>query len=62
MEYIDCNYAVRILDQVLSFPGKISYIPHHCIFILTKFRMVFDCSARFNNVSLNDMCCFMDLT
>ena len=27
MEYIDCNYAVRILDQVSSFPKKISYIP-----------------------------------
>ena len=55
MEYIDCNYAVRILDQVSSSPGKISYIPHHCTSILTKFRVVFDCSARFNNVSLNDM-------
>ena len=55
MEYIDCNYAVRILDQASSSPGKIFYIPHHCTSILTKFRVVFDCSARFNNVSLNDM-------
>ena len=39
MEYIDCNYAVRILDQVSSSPGKISYISHHCTSILTKFRM-----------------------
>ena len=55
MEYIDCNYAVRILDQVSFYPGKISYILHHCTCIPTKFRVVFDCSARFNNVSLNDM-------
>ena len=33
---------------------KIWYVPHHCTSVFTKFRIVFDCSAKFNGVLLND--------
>ena len=35
-------------------PGSVHYIPHHYTSLNTKFRVVFDCSAKFQGLSLND--------
>ena len=51
-EYID-KYAERVSEELTS-SGRIRYIPHHCIMGESKFRVVFDCSARCNGESLND--------
>ena len=37
-----------------SVRGKNFCIPNFCTSVLTKFRVVFDCSAKFDDVSLND--------
>ena len=34
--------------------GRTWYLSHHRTSVLTKFRVVFDCLAKFNGVSLND--------
>ena len=52
------NYARKVTDD---FPTpekeKVWYLPHHAVYHLkkpNKVRVVFDCSARFEKVSLND--------
>ena len=50
-EYLDL-YAEPIPEGVA--PNRVFYVPHHCTAADTKFRVVFDCSARVNGESLND--------
>lgn len=44
-------------DKVSAPPGKVWYIAHHGVIhkLKDKFRTVFDCSLKFNDVSLNDV-------
>jgi len=61
------GYAQRVPDELLTpKPGKVCYLPHHGVYHPRKpekIRVVFDCSSKFQGVSLND--CLMqgpDLT
>ena len=50
------NYAERV-EGVKSPPGKTWYIPHHGVYHPNKpqkIRVVFDCSAKYKGISLND--------
>ena len=51
-DYIKNGYAIAVSDNVA--PSGANYIPHHCTSVTTKFRVVFDCSAKFRGLSLND--------
>ncbi|XP_077965512.1 uncharacterized protein LOC144411797 [Styela clava] len=52
-EYIDNDYAKKIPeDHVPSDERKIWYLPHHSTG--EKFRLVFDCSFKVDNISLNN--------
>ena len=53
-DMLEHGYAVRLPVDAPIVPGRTWYIPHHCTSILSMFRVVFDCSAKFNGVSLND--------
>ena len=52
------GYAERITDEQLPpQPGKIWYLPHHGLYHTkkpSKIRVVYDCSARYQNTSLNN--------
>ena len=50
-DYIKNGYAIAVSDNA---PSGANYIPHHCTSVTTKFRVVFDCSAKFRGLSLND--------
>ena len=52
-EYIDYGY-VELITNEESNSRKTWYIPHHYVNSSNKFRIVFDCSAKFDGVSLND--------
>ena len=53
-EYIDLGYAEQVTESLQSpHTGEVWYIPHHAT-TQNKFRIVFDCAARYNNTSLND--------
>ena len=52
-EYIDCGY-VELVTNEESNSKKMWYIPHHYVNSSNKFCIVFDCSAKFDGVSLND--------
>ena len=54
MEKYISNYAERI-PQNGSSSNRINYLLHHCTVESTKFRVVFDCSARCGGASLNDV-------
>ena len=54
-EYIANEYAVKVPEDCLSATDKTNYIPHHCTSVHTKFRVVFDCSARYKSLCLNDL-------
>jgi hypothetical protein len=58
MEDVLDNYAERVpLNRLDVEDGKINYVPHTGIYHPKKpgrIRVVFDCSARFNGISLND--------
>lgn len=61
------GYAQRVPNGLLTpTPGKVWYLPHHGVYHPKKpgkIRVVFDCSSKFQGVSLND--CLMqgpDLT
>ena len=43
---------VPLLDSAVK--KKINYIPHHCVSTAFKFRVIFDCSAKYQNKPLND--------
>ena len=53
------GYARKVpLEQMNLQNGKVWYIPHHGVYHPHKpgkIRVVFDCSAKFNGVSLNSM-------
>lgn len=51
------GYAERIPKEHAPTPGKLWYLPHHGLYHAkkpNKIRVVFDCSARYQNTSLND--------
>ena len=50
-EYLE-RYAEPAGGESLL-PSRINCIPHHCTAANTKFRVVFDCSARFNDKLLH---------
>ncbi|XP_067660612.1 uncharacterized protein [Haliotis asinina] len=53
------GYAYKIPNDKLTVEsGKVRYLPHHGIYHPkkpTKIRVVFDCSAKYDGTSLNDM-------
>ena len=51
--YIDEGHASLVTNQRSFTESLIWYLPHHCTG--EKFRIVFDCSAKFNNTSINDV-------
>ena len=51
-EYIS-NYAEPVSEASVAC-NKLNYIPHHCTSGNAKFRVVFDCSARWDGKCLND--------
>ena len=53
-ENLDNGYVVRLSADKPAPLGRTWYLPHHCTSVLTKFGVVFDCSAKFNGISLND--------
>jgi len=53
-EYIASGFASPVPQNALVTPGKTFCVPHFSTPVLTNFRMVFGCSAKFDGVSLND--------
>ena len=53
-ECVDCGYAMLVPQSNSAVKKRINYITHHCVSTAFKFRVVFDCSAKFQNKSLND--------
>ena len=53
-EYFKCGYAVPVENDSYVLPERINYIPHHNVSTSSMFRIVFDCSFKFNGKSLND--------
>ena len=54
-DYVKCGYASQVSEQdIVGKEGRVWYVPHHCTSLTTKFRIVFDCSAKLNGISLND--------
>ena len=51
-EYIENGYASIVPDNDFTPRGRTWYLPHHCTG--KKFRVVFDCGAKFRNTSIND--------
>ena len=49
-EYEDQGYIRKVPED--SYSVKVWYIPHHAT-TQSKFRIVFDCAAKFKNSSLN---------
>jgi len=50
------GYAERVLER-RGHPGKTWYLPHHPVFNPNKpekTRVVFDCAAKFNGITLNN--------
>ena len=58
-DIIEKGYAVEIpAEEIDRDDGKVWYIPHHGVYHPKKpekIRVVFDCSAKFHGVSLNDL-------
>ena len=49
------NEHAVVADSVYDVPsGKMWYQSHFCINASKKFRVLFDCTARFKGVSVND--------
>ena len=56
-EMFQKGYAEEV-DEKLSSPGKVWYVPHHGVSHSNKpnkVRVVFDCSARYKDISLNEV-------
>ena len=53
-EYLDCKFVSVVPDNEIPTAGKTWYVPHHCVSTSSKFRIVFDCSAKYQGTSLND--------
>ena len=56
-KYIDKGYAELVEQEDTEGNGATWYLPHHGVYHPTKknLRVVFDCAAKYNNVSLNDV-------
>jgi len=56
MKDLTSQWAERVLaDRLEVQDGKINYVPHTGVYHPKKqMRVVFDCSAQYNGVSLND--------
>ena len=53
---LDEGHAVEILDRREgAVPGRTFYIPHHNVANSSKFRVVMDCAAAYQGVSLNSV-------
>ena len=56
---LDLEYAEKVPNSEISRKdNKVWYLPHHGIYHPNKpkkIRVVFDCSAKFNNTSINDV-------
>ena len=48
------GYAVTVDESEAEVFGKIWYQSHFCVTTSNKFRVVFDCSAKFQGVCVND--------
>ena len=46
-EYLACGYAVPVTKNRSVVHQRVNYIPHHGVSTASKFRVVFDCSAKF---------------
>ena len=53
-ELFSNGHAVSIDEAEEDRYGKIWYISHFCVTTSNKFRVVFDCSAKFQGVCVND--------
>lgn len=56
IELMDKGYAVKVTEEeLMQKKGKLWYIPHHGVYHRPKkkLRVVFDCAASFQGVSLN---------
>ena len=56
-KYMQKSYAEPVEDENNTETGKIWYLPHHGVLhpVKKKLRVVFDCAAKYNKVSLNDV-------
>jgi len=50
-EYIANGYASPVPQNAFMMPGTTFYVPHFSTSVLTKFRVVFDCTAKFDGLS-----------
>ena len=53
-DYVENGYVSIVPADAPAVRGKTFYVPHFCTSVLTKFRVVFDSSAKSDDVSLND--------
>ena len=55
-EMLDKGFAEEVVDQPGVTTGPVWYVPHFGVFHKTKkkLRVVFDCSAKYRGISLND--------
>ena len=51
-EYLNQSYARCVTEEIVTSPSRTWYIPHHAT--ERKFRIVFDCAARYKGTSLNE--------
>lgn len=58
-KFVDKGYAEKVPENEIDLKdGSVFYLPHHGVFNQTKgkLRVVMDCSAQFNGISLNNSC------
>ena len=55
-DYVGSGYAIRVCEKdIVDEEGRVRYVPHHGTSLAVKFQIVFDCSAKSNDVSLYNM-------
>ncbi|XP_045029733.1 uncharacterized protein LOC123472386 [Daphnia magna] len=57
-EYLSLGHAIPVDPSDTGTPGRVFYLPHHGVTSVNKpdkVRVVFNCSAQHNGISLNDM-------